>query len=82
LDDVETERIHKEWDELLQTVVRLCAEHDLARQERADAHQWIDRLLGELEKERDLKIEVEDVATSLAVEVAQQYEGRTSSASK
>jgi hypothetical protein len=70
LDAMETERIWKEQDELLQTLVGLHAEHDLACQERADAHQWIDHLLGELEKERELKIKVEDMATSLAIEVS------------
>jgi hypothetical protein len=41
----------------------------LACQERADAHQRIDHLLGKLDKERELKIKAEDVATSLTVEV-------------
>jgi hypothetical protein len=75
LDTVKTEWIRKEQDELLQAVEGLCMERDSARQESADSHQWIDHLLGEFEKERELKIEAKDVAASLAVEVAQQCGG-------
>ena len=30
-------RLSKEWDELLQTVERLCSEHGMAREERDQA---------------------------------------------
>ena len=41
-DDEEAARVRKEWDELLQR--------------DAETHQWILDLLGEVEKERDLKL--------------------------
>jgi hypothetical protein len=75
LDTVKTERIRKERDELLEAVEGLRTERDSARQESADAHQRIDHLMGEFEKERKVKIEAEDVAASLAIEVAQQCKG-------
>jgi hypothetical protein len=66
LDAVETEWIRKERDELHQTAARL-------RQERADAHQRIKDLLGEVERERKSKIDAENVSTGLAVQVGQQW---------
>jgi uncharacterized coiled-coil DUF342 family protein len=63
-DAAETERLRKERDELLQTTARLRHEHD-------DAHQWINDLLGEVEKERESKIEAKNVSVGLAVQVGQ-----------
>jgi predicted nucleic acid-binding Zn-ribbon protein len=64
LDAAEIERIQKERDELLQTMARL-------RQEHADVHQWINDLLGEVEKERESNIEAESMSARLAVQVGQ-----------
>jgi hypothetical protein len=69
-DDTEAERVRKEQDDLLQTVAGLHVEHELARQERDDARGWVNNLLGEVKKERDLKLKAEGVSTGLAVEVA------------
>jgi chromosome segregation ATPase len=71
LDAAETERIRKEWDELLQTMAGLHAERDSARQECADAHRWINDLLGEVEKERESKIKVENMSVELTMQVGQ-----------
>jgi hypothetical protein len=60
LDSAETERLWKKRDELLQTTVRLWQEHD-------NTSQQINNLLGEVEKERESKIEAENVSTGLAV---------------
>jgi flagellar biosynthesis chaperone FliJ len=61
---METEWIRKEWDELLQTTARLP-------QERADTHQQIKDLLSEVERERESKIEAENMSTGLAMQVGQ-----------
>ena len=37
LDAVAVAQLHKEWDELLQTMERLCSEHGTAREERDQA---------------------------------------------
>ena len=57
-DKAEAERLWKEWDDLLQTIEGFRTERDLARQERADAQQWICLLEGELRGEKDLKVAV------------------------
>jgi hypothetical protein len=62
LDTVETEWLWKKWDELLQTTTRL-------QQERGNAHQWINDLLCEVEKERESKTEAKNVAVGLAMQV-------------
>jgi hypothetical protein len=49
----------------------LHTERDSACQERADAHWQIDRLLSEVGRERELKIEAEDMIARLATEVSQ-----------
>jgi hypothetical protein len=41
------------------------------RQEHADVHQWINDLLGEVEKERESNIEAESMSARLAVQVGQ-----------
>jgi hypothetical protein len=64
LDTVETEWLWKEWNELLQTTTWL-------RQECGNAHQWINDLLGEVEKERESKIEAKNVSARLAMQVGQ-----------
>jgi hypothetical protein len=69
-DDVKAEWVRKERDDLLQTMVGLCVEHDLARQERDDARGQVNDLLGEVEKERGLKLKAEDVSAGLAMVVA------------
>jgi hypothetical protein len=51
-------------------MVRLHAEHDLTRQEHDDARGRINDLLGEVEKERDLKLKAKDISTWLAMEAA------------
>ena len=55
LDVVAVAWLHKEWDELLQTMERLCSEHGLARkehdqacQERNDVQQKVGSLQAEL----------------------------------
>jgi hypothetical protein len=48
----------------------LRVERDLARQESDDARGWVNNLLGEVKKERDLKLKAKGVSTELAVEVA------------
>jgi hypothetical protein len=68
---METEWIRKDQDEPLQTVAGLCAERDSTWQECADTHRQINDLLGEVEKERELKIEAENVSVGLAVQVGQ-----------
>ena len=73
-DAMEVERLWKERDNLLWAIEELHTERDLARQERADAQQWIDHLEGELEGERDLKVVVEGASTRLTVEVGQRQE--------
>jgi hypothetical protein len=60
LDAAGTEWIQKERDELLQTTARLWREH-------ADTHRQINDLLGEVEKERESKMEAENVFTGLTV---------------
>ena len=45
-------------------------EHDLARQEHANAQQRIYLLEGELQGEKDLKLVVEAVTAKLAMEVS------------
>ena len=49
-------------------------EHDLARQERANAQQRICLLEGELRGEKDLKVAVEAVTARLATKVSQRWE--------
>jgi predicted RNase H-like nuclease (RuvC/YqgF family) len=62
LDATKTKQIRKERDELLQTVARL-------QRECADSYRWINNLLGEVEKERESKIEAENMSTGVAVQV-------------
>jgi hypothetical protein len=73
-DVTESERLRKQWDDLLQAVEGLRTVRDLAHRERADAQQRINLLEGDLEKERDLKIKVEGVTARLATEVSQHQE--------
>ena len=54
-DDEEADRVRKEWDELLQ--------------KDAETHQRILDLLGEVEKERDLKMGAEEKLTALGKRV-------------
>jgi hypothetical protein len=68
-DDVEAKLIRKERDDLLQAVVRLCAKRDSTWQEHDDARGRVNDLLGEVEKERGLKLKAEGVSAGLAVEV-------------
>jgi hypothetical protein len=51
-------------------MVGLPAEHDLTRQECDDTHGWVNDLLGEVEKERGLKLKAEGVSARLAMEVS------------
>ena len=37
MDEAKAEQLRKEWDDLFQTIEGFRMEHDLARQERADA---------------------------------------------
>jgi hypothetical protein len=55
---------------LLQTVVGLRVERDSILQEHDDARGWINDLLGEVEKEMELKLKAEDVSAGLTMEVA------------
>jgi hypothetical protein len=73
-DVVESERLRKEQDDLLQAVEGLCTERDLARRECIDAQQWIDLFEGELEEERDLMMKAEGMTARLATEVDQHQE--------
>jgi hypothetical protein len=66
---VEAEWVWKEWDDLLQAMARLRAEHDSTRQERDDARGWVNDLLGEVQKERGLMLKVEGVSAGLAMKV-------------
>jgi hypothetical protein len=59
----EAEHLWKEQDDLLRSVE---LEHDLARQERANAQEQIDQLESELQGERDLKVAAEGVTARLA----------------
>jgi hypothetical protein len=70
VDATESKRLRKEQDDLLWAVDELHTEHDSAHQERVDAHQQIDRLLCELEKERELKIKAKDMTAWLAMEIS------------
>ena len=49
-------------------------EHDLARQERANAQQRICLLEGELQGEKDLKVAAKAVTARLATKVSQRRE--------
>jgi uncharacterized protein YaaN involved in tellurite resistance len=59
---VEAERLRKEQDDLLRAIEELRTGIDLARQERADAQQWICHLENELRRDRDLKVAAEGVS--------------------
>ena len=71
VDEAEVERLRKKWDDMLQTIEGFRTEHDLARQERADAQQRIYLLEGELRGEKDLKVAAEAVTAKLTMEVSQ-----------
>ena len=43
LDAAAVTRLHKEWDELIQTTERLCSKHGVARKEHHQAFQEHDQ---------------------------------------
>jgi chromosome segregation ATPase len=62
LDATKTKRIRKEWYELLQTTARL-------QQERADVHQQINDLLGEVDQGRESKVKAKNMSSGLTVQL-------------
>jgi hypothetical protein len=65
----DAERVRKERDDLLQAMARLHVERNSTRQECDNARGRVNDLLGEVEKERGLKLKAEGVSAGLVVEV-------------